>query len=90
MAAKKTKILTFEEGLERLEQIAGQMERNELPLDELLKLYEEGMKLSGELNQKLENTTSRMMEIRLGRNGEANAVPTDIACQQSLLDGLED
>ena len=90
MAAKKTKSLTFEEGLERLEQIAGQMERNELPLDELLKLYEEGMKLSGELNQKLGNTTSRMLEIKMGRDGEAKAVPTDIVCQQSLLDGLEE
>lgn len=90
MATKKSKSLTFEEGLERLEQIAGQMERNELPLDELLKLYEEGMKLSGELNQKLENTSSRMMEIRLGRDGEPKAVPSDVACQQSLLDGLED
>ena len=90
MAAKKTKPLTFEEGLERLEQIAGQMERNELPLDELLKLYEEGMKLSSELNQKLENTTSRMLEIKMGRDGEAKAVPIDIVCQQSLLDGLEE
>lgn len=90
MAAKKTKTLSFEEGLERLEQIAGEMERNELPLDELLKLYEEGMKLSGELNRKLENTTSRMMEIKLGHDGEVKAVPSDIVCQQSLLDGLED
>ena len=45
MAARK-KTVTFEQGLERLELIAGQMEKSDLPLDELLKLYEEGMKLS--------------------------------------------
>lgn len=88
MAPKKTKTPTFEEGLERLENIAGQMERGELPLDELLKLYEEGMKLSGELNQKLDNAANRMMEVRLGRDGEPKAEESDIAHQQSLLDGL--
>ena len=51
--APKKKTPSFEEGLERLEAIAGQMERGELPLDELLKLYEEGMKLSVEYEMKI-------------------------------------
>ena len=89
MATKK-KTLTFEDGLERLESIASQMERGELPLDELLKLYEEGVKLSGELNQKLDAASSRMMEVRLGRDGEPKVVESDVAQQQSLLDGLMD
>lgn len=88
--APKKKTPTFEEGLERLENIAGQMERGELPLDELLKLYEEGMKLSSELNQKLDAAASRMMEVRLGRDGEPVVVESDIAQQQSLLDGMMD
>jgi len=89
MATKK-KTLTFEEGLERLESIACQMERGELPLDELLRLYEEGVKLSGELNQKLDTASSRMMEVRLGRDGEPKVEESDITQQQSLLDGLVD
>ena len=88
--APKKKTLTFEEGLERLEVIAGQMERGELPLDELLKLYEEGMKLSNELTQKLDAASSRMMEVRLERNGEVTVQESDVAQQQSLLDGLMD
>lgn len=88
MATKKTKAPTFEEGLERLENIAGQMERGELPLDELLQLYEEGMKLSSELNQKLNAAANRMMEVRLGRDGEPKMDQSDVAQQQSLLDGL--
>ena len=88
--APKKKVPTFEEGLERLEVIAGQMERGELPLDELLKLYEEGMKLSNELTQKLDAASSRMMEVRLERNGEVTVQESDVAQQQSLLDGLMD
>ena len=86
--APKKKTPTFEEGLERLENIASQMERSELPLDELLKLYEEGMKLSAELNQKLEVASNRMMEVRLGRDGEPKVEQSDVAQQQSLLDGF--
>ena len=58
MAARK-KTVTFEQGLERLELIAGQMEKSDLPLDELLKLYEEGMKLSAELTSKLDEIDGR-------------------------------
>ena len=90
MAAKKSKTLSFEEGLERLENIAGDMEKGELALDELLKLYEEGMKLSAELNRKLEAAESRMMEIKMGRDGEPVATESDVAQQQTLLDGLMD
>ena len=88
--APKKKTISFEEGLERLESIAVQMERGELPLDELMKLYEEGIKLSGELNQKLDAASSRMMEVRLDRDGEPKVEECDIAQQQSLLDGLTD
>ncbi len=87
MATKKKKI-SFEEGLERLENIASQMERGELPLDELMKMYEEGIKLSGELNQKLELACNRMMEVRLDQNGESKVTDTDIVQQENLLNGL--
>ena len=88
--AHKKKTPSFEEGLEHLEAIAGQMERGELPLDELLKLYEEGMKLSKELSQKLDAASSRMMEVRIDRTREVTIQESDIAQQQSLLDGLKD
>lgn len=88
--APKKKTPSFEEGLERLELIAGQMERGELPLDELLKLYEEGMKLSNELNQKLEAASNRMMEVRIGKDGEPVIEESSVTQQQSLLDGLMD
>lgn len=86
MAAKK-KPVTFEQGLERLEMIASQMEKSELPLDELLKLYEEGMKLSAELTEKLDEIDGRMQEVQMGRD---DAEATDVVRQESLLDALEE
>ena len=38
--------LKFEEALARLEKIVTELERGELPLDESLKIFEEGIKLS--------------------------------------------
>lgn len=84
----KKKLPTFEEGLERLENIASQMERGELPLEELMKLYEEGVRLSGELNQKLEAASNRMLEVRAGRDGQPEIEADPVAQQQSMLDTL--
>lgn len=91
MAARKTsKAMSFEEGLSRLEVIAEQMERGELPLDELLKLYEEGVKLSNELTSKLDSAEGRMQEVISGVDGKPQAVPTDVVRQGSLLDELDE
>lgn len=87
MAAKKTaKAMTFEEGLERLEGIAAQMEKSELPLDDLLKLYEEGMKLSSDLTQKLDEIDGRMQEVQAGKDGAPVISQTDVVRQGSLFD----
>ena len=91
MAARKTsKAMSFEEGLERLEALASEMERGELPLDELLKRYEEGIQLADTLHKKLEAAQGRMQEVRQGRDGIPVAVETDVVRQQSLLDELNE
>ena len=89
MAARKsTKAPSFEESLSRLESIADMMEQSELPLDELLRLYEEGVQLAGELTKKLDEAEGRMMEVRQGRDGAPAVVATDLAVQENLLDAL--
>ena len=40
------KELTFEESMEKLEEIANELEKNDLSLDESIKKFEEGMKIS--------------------------------------------
>ncbi len=91
MAAKGAKKqITFEAGLETLEQIAQRMEEAELPLDELLKLYEEGLSLSQELEKRLNDARGRMMEIRKGPDGKPEAVESRIEQQMTLIPAEED
>ena len=56
MAAKekgKEKELKFEDGLKRLEAIVAKLESGNLPLDDSLKLFEEGVKLVRFCNERL-------------------------------------
>lgn len=92
MAAKVKKAqedsLSFEQRLEKLEALAQRMEQGNLPLHELLKDYEEGMKLSVTLQGELAQAKARMMEIKLGGGLEAKPLPSDVAHQATLLDEL--
>lgn len=83
------KALSFEDGLTRLKAIADEMEKNELPLDKLMKLYEEGIKLSAELEQKLTDAQGRMQEVKAAADGTPRCAPMELAHQETLLDGTE-
>jgi exodeoxyribonuclease VII small subunit len=56
---------TFEDALNQLESIVARLEDGDLPLEESLKLFEEGIRLSRFCNQKL-NETQKKVEILLG------------------------
>ena len=91
MAGKSTKKpATFEAGLETLEKIAQQMEEATLPLDELMKRYEEGLTLSCELEARLKAARGRMQEIRKGADGQPEATESTIEQQMTLLPAEED
>ena len=47
------KEMTFEKAMEKLEAIVGNMENKKLPLDEMMKNYEEGKKLADFCSKKL-------------------------------------
>ena len=55
--------MTFEQALERLEAIAEQLEQGSVPLDESLKLYEEGSKLAAVCNATLKNAQQKITEL---------------------------
>jgi exodeoxyribonuclease VII small subunit len=55
-------IKDFEQALKRLEEIVSRLEGGELPLEEALKLFEEGMKMSKFCGTKLEEA-ERKVEI---------------------------
>ena len=79
MAAKKKQ--TFEERLEQVEALIGEMESGALPLEDALKRYEEGMKLAGELTGKLETMKAALETVPLSAD---NNKPED--SQLSLTD----
>ena len=53
----------FEEILEQLEGVVRDLESNELPLNEALKRFEEGVSLSREGSSRLEDAERRIEEI---------------------------
>lgn len=66
MAAKKT----FEENMIRLEAIVAQLEKGEAPLDESLKLFEEGTKLISECRTALDKAEQQVVKLMKGPDGE--------------------
>jgi exodeoxyribonuclease VII small subunit len=62
----------FEECLRRLEVIVKEMEKGDLPLEESLKLFEEGVALSGSCRKELEEAEGKV-EILLKQDGHLKA-----------------
>jgi len=51
---------TFEERLERLEELGDEIRKNDIPLDDAIKAFEEGIKLARDLEKDLEKIESRI------------------------------
>ena len=58
--------LTFEEAYEKLEKIAERLNSNDIPLDEALKLYEEGIALSNYCAKSLEAAKQKIETLKNG------------------------
>ena len=72
MKKTEAKAKTFETQLAALERIVRELERGDLPLEESLKLFEEGVKLSRECQERL-NQAERRIELLL-RDSEGRPV----------------
>lgn len=60
---------SFEELMDELEKISEMLESDKLNLDESIKKFEEGMKISKECTEKLENAEKKI-NILLEKNGK--------------------
>jgi len=60
---KKTKGAEFEQALKKLEMIVEKLESTDITLEESIKLYEEGLRLSKQCTQTLEDAVLRIEEI---------------------------
>ena len=63
------KEISFEKAMERLEEIVDSLESGECPLEESLKLFEEGVKLVKLCNSKLESVEGAIKKL-VNINGE--------------------
>ena len=61
---------TFEQALSELEQIVQKLEKGELPLEDSLRLYEEGIRLSRLCHAKLEEAEGRIEVLLKDSRGE--------------------
>lgn len=61
---------SFEAAVERLERIVQRLEKGELPLEESLALYEEGVKLSRLCHARLEEAEGRIEVLMKDARGE--------------------
>lgn len=72
--------MDFEKRLNRLEEIVEKMETGELPLEDSLKLFEEGVKLSRECNTQLSEAEQKV-KLLLGIDSDGQPVTSDFVTQ---------
>ena len=65
--------LSYEQAFSRLEEIVEKMSSASVPLDELVKLYEEGMTLAAHCEKLLNGYDARMINLRERLAGAADA-----------------
>ena len=67
--------IKFEDAFKKLEGIMEKLESGELPLDEQLKKYEEGVKLIRLLSEKLESAKKKVSRLSKKDDGTFNLEP---------------
>ena len=67
--AGKGKEPSFEEALKGLEAVVGRLESGEPPLEESIRLFEEGMRLSETCRKRLDEGADRKIELLLRKPG---------------------
>jgi len=66
MAAKKIEINSLEHSLHRLQEIAESLEQGDVPLDDAVNLYEEGIRISKECAEKLKAAELKIKKLSKG------------------------
>jgi exodeoxyribonuclease VII small subunit len=61
---------SFEEAMQRLESVVEEMESPEMPLEKIIERYEEGMKLIGVCQEKLQAAEKKIELLTRSQSGE--------------------
>jgi len=68
----------FEEALARLEAIVNELERGQLPLDDSMRIFEEGMKLSKTCLKMLEDAERKVEILLKDKDGSKRSRPFEL------------
>ena len=66
---------SFEESLKKLESIVAKLEQGDLPLEESVRLFEEGIKLSDGCKTDLETAEGKVQMLLKQKDGNRKLVP---------------
>lgn len=66
---------SFETSLKQLETIIGKLEKGDLPLEESVRLFEEGVRLSNACKADLESAEGKVQMLLKQKDGSMKAVP---------------
>ncbi len=66
---------SFEQSLERLDEIVRHLEKGDLPLSESLALFEEGTALLNACNAMLEDAEQKVVKLRKGADRQPEELP---------------
>lgn len=74
----------FEKKLTDLESIVERLEQGDLPLEESVRLFEEGMKLSGDCKQELDAAEGRVQLLIDQGGGKMKAQPLEVEAEEDF------
>jgi len=73
--------LTFEAGIEKLEQIVKALEQRDVPLEKALSLFRQGVGLVRHCSAQLDSAEREMGRLLAGSGGELRLVPAELAIE---------
>ena len=80
----------FEEHLTKLETVVERLERGDLTLDESVRLFEEGMKLSQACKAELEQAEGRIQVLVEGKSGKMQVAEMEEGSEETEAGDDED
>jgi len=75
--------VSFEEALQKLEGIVGEMESDDLPLEELLKHYEQGTQFAAVCQKKLAEAELTIKKLEQNAAGELELKPFPLEAEEA-------
>lgn len=81
---------SFEASLEALEQIVAELESGDLPLEKSLELFEQGIRLSRECQERLSQAERRIEILMRDNQGQPVVKPFDDSSKPGRNSGIDD